>query len=80
MSNVTYADNGKIKFTHYPNPLGLPLEIITNMTPEEIQKADEDLSRQLFDLGGKAKPIKYAYPVKTLRERKTVFEPLLTFI
>ena len=64
----------------YPNPIGLPLEIITKMTPEEIQQADEDFGRQLFELGEKAKPIEYAYPVKLLRERKTIFEPLLTFI
>jgi len=64
----------------YKNPLGLPIEQITDLTEEEMNESNEEINRQLFDISGKSKPIEYAYPVKEIRVRDSIYEPLLTFI
>ena len=50
------------------------------MNSKEMAESDAYHRRHLFEIGGKAKPIKYAYPVKELKVRESISEPLLTFV
>ena len=64
----------------YKNPFGLLIEEITTMTEEEHEISNQYWARRIFEISGKAKPIKCMYPIKILKVRESIFDPLLTFI
>ena len=50
------------------------------MNSKEMAESDVFHRRHLFEIGGKAKQIRYAFPVEELAVRGSISEALLTFV